>query len=470
MIYGGRKLNRVKKRAHIVIALCLVLVLCACGASKLEKQLDLGAKYLEELDYDNAIAAYTAAIEVDPANIDAYVGLAKAYEEKSLSLENTYDSLDTLLLGYATINNMLTDSKTEYAGIDESTDSAIELRTEIEASFVNQYFNTLKDLNTNDLQDEISALQERYGEYINEFLDVQEPKSIDEISIDEEAKQNYESFVKGENSFVYEKGLYGNDSYYSLDEVLGDNSSYTLNDIIDAYNSMNSITVGDVRNSYIDCGKDGIYELLLEIDYTYEDEYARTYYTTFMVIKNDGGALKLSYIDQGSELHFLSEYEEYEEVWHYPMKIYYNGLVYHFEEFGSDITGYRYTAGYIDAKGKYNAWYDFQEQFNEEYGDFSENKITFHDGEDSENYYYLTRGYTNLQSGEYKSIRQVDDVVIDSSAENSEMFLTVSAMLEFDHNSVVTPANFKFNTFEEIVEMIEAKRQEIGLTDSIYFK
>jgi hypothetical protein len=64
----------------------------------------------------------------------------------------------------------------------------------------------------------------------------------------------------------------------------------------------------------------------------------------------------------------------------------------------------------------------------------------------------------------------VDDVVIDSSAENAEMFLTVSAMLEFDHNSVVTPANFKFNTFEEIVEMIEAKRQEIGLTDSIYFK
>lgn len=52
-------------------ALCILLVavLVVSGGNsgrRLQEQLRLGEKYLTELDYEQAIAAYRAAIEIDP--------------------------------------------------------------------------------------------------------------------------------------------------------------------------------------------------------------------------------------------------------------------------------------------------------------------------------------------------------------------------------------------------------------------
>ena len=41
-----------------------------------EKQLELARKYIAELNYEQAIIAYEAAIELDRKNIDAYLELA----------------------------------------------------------------------------------------------------------------------------------------------------------------------------------------------------------------------------------------------------------------------------------------------------------------------------------------------------------------------------------------------------------
>ena len=43
------------------------------------KQLDLGNKYLEEQDYEQAKVAYEQAIEIDPMSTEAYIGLAETY-------------------------------------------------------------------------------------------------------------------------------------------------------------------------------------------------------------------------------------------------------------------------------------------------------------------------------------------------------------------------------------------------------
>ena len=43
--------------------------------------IELADRYLDELDYDRAIAAYKEAIKIDPGQVDAYLGLAQAYEE-----------------------------------------------------------------------------------------------------------------------------------------------------------------------------------------------------------------------------------------------------------------------------------------------------------------------------------------------------------------------------------------------------
>ncbi len=48
---------------------------------KYEKQLKIAQRYVDELDYEKAIAAYKAAIEIDPKRPEAYLELAEVYEE-----------------------------------------------------------------------------------------------------------------------------------------------------------------------------------------------------------------------------------------------------------------------------------------------------------------------------------------------------------------------------------------------------
>jgi tetratricopeptide (TPR) repeat protein len=55
--------------------------LCACGssASKWQAQYNLGVKYLNEGDYQQAVVAFTAAINIDPRRAAAYAGRGDAY-------------------------------------------------------------------------------------------------------------------------------------------------------------------------------------------------------------------------------------------------------------------------------------------------------------------------------------------------------------------------------------------------------
>ena len=81
----------VKKRwMMIVLVLCLTMSLLACGKKTddesealqtqaqmtWQEQYDLGLRFLSEGDYEAAILAFTAAIEIDPMQAEAYIGLA----------------------------------------------------------------------------------------------------------------------------------------------------------------------------------------------------------------------------------------------------------------------------------------------------------------------------------------------------------------------------------------------------------
>ena len=80
-----KKLNKkliIGAVALIAIALVVALAIFlpkSAEAKKLNESLDLGDKYLSELNYEQAVVAYLAVIEIDPKNIDALVGLADAY-------------------------------------------------------------------------------------------------------------------------------------------------------------------------------------------------------------------------------------------------------------------------------------------------------------------------------------------------------------------------------------------------------
>lgn len=74
------KFNRYALRiVGIVLLFLMLFTSCKSQAERLQEQLDLGQKYLMELNYAEAILAFTDAIEIDPENIPAYMGRAEAY-------------------------------------------------------------------------------------------------------------------------------------------------------------------------------------------------------------------------------------------------------------------------------------------------------------------------------------------------------------------------------------------------------
>ena len=90
-----------KKILSLILGLSLVFGLCACGQKAdtsvpadtptWQEQYDLGIRYLSEGNYEEAIIAFTAAIEIDPKQADAYISLAEVYTalgdtEKALSI------------------------------------------------------------------------------------------------------------------------------------------------------------------------------------------------------------------------------------------------------------------------------------------------------------------------------------------------------------------------------------------------
>ena len=65
-----------------ILLLLILCLLSSCGQSaeaQWQEQYDLGVRYLSEGNYEEAIIAFTAAIEIDPKRPEAYADLARAY-------------------------------------------------------------------------------------------------------------------------------------------------------------------------------------------------------------------------------------------------------------------------------------------------------------------------------------------------------------------------------------------------------
>ena len=77
-----KQLEKMKRSLfYLLLVLAALAVLTACGskAAMAADKIELGQKYLTELNYTEAIASFTEAIKLDPNNIQAYMGRAEAY-------------------------------------------------------------------------------------------------------------------------------------------------------------------------------------------------------------------------------------------------------------------------------------------------------------------------------------------------------------------------------------------------------
>ena len=63
----------------LLLAALVLFTACTSKAAKAQEKIDLGQKYLTELNYTEAVASFTEAIELNPDDIEAYLGRAEAY-------------------------------------------------------------------------------------------------------------------------------------------------------------------------------------------------------------------------------------------------------------------------------------------------------------------------------------------------------------------------------------------------------
>ena len=63
----------------VIVLAAVLLTACGSKAATAADKIELGQKYLTELNYTEAVAAFTEVIGLDPDNIEAYMGRAEAY-------------------------------------------------------------------------------------------------------------------------------------------------------------------------------------------------------------------------------------------------------------------------------------------------------------------------------------------------------------------------------------------------------
>ena len=91
-----------KRFTALLLAVLLLLSLAACGGKNIwQEQYDLGMRYLNEGNYQEAIIAFEAAIKIDPKRPEAYLGAAEAY----VGLGDTDSARKILEKGYAATND-----------------------------------------------------------------------------------------------------------------------------------------------------------------------------------------------------------------------------------------------------------------------------------------------------------------------------------------------------------------------------
>lgn len=96
-----------KRNAKVFITGTIVSILALMAGihnfseNRLSRLLDLGQKYLMKQDYEQAVLEFDKAIRVDPMSVEAYLGMAEAYE----SMKDHDKAILSLQQGYAATDN-----------------------------------------------------------------------------------------------------------------------------------------------------------------------------------------------------------------------------------------------------------------------------------------------------------------------------------------------------------------------------
>ncbi len=159
----------------LLVALGVVItphIISANKERKVNEQLESAQHYLDDLDYEQAIVAYEAVIEIDPMSVEAYFGLADAYvkqgmyEEAIEVLENGYiktgsqllfDEIEQLKLIIAKENELQFVSSDEIVSEYGIYEIGVPAKV-VDGIYHNPYFNCI--------------LSDEYAEYLSTIVDL----------------------------------------------------------------------------------------------------------------------------------------------------------------------------------------------------------------------------------------------------------------------------------------------------------
>lgn len=107
-----------------LIACSIVFVLIGRSSAKadaIQQKLELGNKYLDELDYEQALASYMGILDIEPRSVDAYMGVVNTY----ISMDDLDNALLYAQKGYSDTQDEVFSQKIEE--INALKDAALQL-------------------------------------------------------------------------------------------------------------------------------------------------------------------------------------------------------------------------------------------------------------------------------------------------------------------------------------------------------
>ncbi|MBR6402688.1 MAG: hypothetical protein IKS48_04840 [Eubacterium sp.] len=269
----------------------------------------------------------------------------------------------------------------------------------------------------------------------------------------------YETFLEGNNTLsfsYYIDNVYVDKEYKSsLDEAMlklgSDDTEYTISEIKDALNKYIEKGIGSMEYAYIDCGVDGVKEMVLRIEMPSVHPGAKY----FWVIKEIESRLQVIYA-----------FEEFGEGYRDHVSI--NKFGYIEIEYRDATSVLSHHSSYIDADGKYEDGYGLS--YNRSFEGFAgemEEKGYLDRNLDGEIYWYglhLEPNNSGNTQENYISYEVYDE-------ETKEKMDIPNLYTDSKYKKVMDYFNDvcgdKIITMDELNQKIEDKLDSIGLTEQI---
>ncbi len=153
----------------LVVVNVFLYIYVTSPMQKVGKQLDLGQQYLLNLEYEEAVAAFEIAIEIEPKNVDAYMGMAEAY----IGMGEPEKAIRILKKGYRETEDEELGSLLEQLEADQNRQEADVRIVQIDTGeFPNiaVYF-SVEDAEGNFIENVRSEQVQVLEEYTNEWLE-----------------------------------------------------------------------------------------------------------------------------------------------------------------------------------------------------------------------------------------------------------------------------------------------------------